>query len=232
MDAFYNKTKAGFPLMQQKSVWQKTTERFGLSIRREDTNGISKLTQCNEEMGETEEAMVGIQGIICSINLSPFKTGSSQYTLGNNTDPGNRQAVSLAVVDINTEIDPRRSLLKVGNLVELQVSLMCIPIRGSFTVKLILWSKVLLNSKLTTKAMTARTLLSPAPVLVLKHLKRCNPYAGNLGTCKSHFTAHHARINVNIDDDEGASLVEGTSTDTGATSKGFEAEDKVTFMEE
>ncbi|KAF9488593.1 hypothetical protein BDN71DRAFT_1403059, partial [Pleurotus eryngii] len=41
-------------------------------------------------------------------------------------------------------------VFQVGDLVEVQASLMCIPIKGSFTVKLILQSIVLLNGELTT----------------------------------------------------------------------------------
>lgn len=41
-------------------------------------------------------------------------------------------------------------VFQIGDLVELQASLICIPNKGNFTVKLILRSMILLNSELTT----------------------------------------------------------------------------------
>ncbi|KAF9492849.1 hypothetical protein BDN71DRAFT_1572759 [Pleurotus eryngii] len=53
------------------------TEKFNLSIRREESDMASRLTQCNEDTGDAEEATVAIQGIICGVKLPPFETRSS-----------------------------------------------------------------------------------------------------------------------------------------------------------
>lgn len=55
---------------------QEATEKFNLSIRREVSDTVSRLTQCNEDTGEAEEATVAIQGIICGAKLPPFETWS------------------------------------------------------------------------------------------------------------------------------------------------------------
>lgn len=55
---------------------QEATEKFNLSIRREVSDTASRLTQCNEDTGEAEEATVAIQGIICGAKLPPFETWS------------------------------------------------------------------------------------------------------------------------------------------------------------
>lgn len=92
-----------------------------------------------------------------------------------------------------------------GDIVELQVSMTCIPTKGSFTVKLILRSVMLLNGEFTTvsqgkpgfhhilttgipgpkDATTARTLIAIAPTAVPKRLKRRNPYMNGFDARKS-----------------------------------------------
>ncbi|KAF9488864.1 hypothetical protein BDN71DRAFT_405594 [Pleurotus eryngii] len=91
MDSFYDKVSAVQALDQiivertatadSPQMFQMdtdTTERFGLTIRREEADVASKLTQLNEETGETEEATIAIQGIVCGVNLPPFETKSSR----------------------------------------------------------------------------------------------------------------------------------------------------------
>ncbi|KDQ25052.1 hypothetical protein PLEOSDRAFT_1046487, partial [Pleurotus ostreatus PC15] len=212
-----------------------------------------RLTQRNEETGETEEATVALQGIVSCINLPPFELsraddlkrlahirqtvtltglGSthfqqivdncrrsysmfSRYTpnarlvptpefLGKHTGTRDKaqhvtitasnrfftpvqQSGGLEAVDINPEIDPRGILAKVdatkflhtednaveyyvlttggdgskslpttpivfqiGDIVEVQASMTCIPNKGNFTVKMLLRSIILLNGELTT----------------------------------------------------------------------------------
>ncbi|KAF9492831.1 hypothetical protein BDN71DRAFT_1572984 [Pleurotus eryngii] len=100
MDTFYNKSKAvqtldkiiveqtaaaASPQMYildsiynriHTSSYQESTETFGLSICQRDGDAVSRLTQCNEETGETEEATIAIQGIMSSINFLPFNVRS------------------------------------------------------------------------------------------------------------------------------------------------------------
>ncbi|KAF7426536.1 hypothetical protein PC9H_008905 [Pleurotus ostreatus] len=311
MDSFYDKAKAVQTLEQliaerteaasspqMYRMDSEATEKFNLSIRREVSDTASRLTQCNEDTGEAEEATVAIQGIICGAKLPPFETWSSRpedakrlahsrqsvtltglgsqsfehivencrraYSMFSRYTPNARlvpspeflgrqrvggsddtdeystitasnrfftpskQAAGLTVVDINSELDPRGILEKVdktkwlhtednavdyyvlstgdngsrhlptapivfqiGDLVELQASLICIPNKGNFTVKLILRSMILLNSELTTQATTARTLIGPAATPVLRRLKRRNP---------SHGSAPYPRIDANNND--------------------------------
>lgn len=76
MDTVSSKLYTDDSLPNWKCVVQDTTERFGLTIRREEADVASKLTQRNEETGETEEATVAIQGIVCGVNLPPFEIKS------------------------------------------------------------------------------------------------------------------------------------------------------------
>ncbi|KAL4255724.1 hypothetical protein AB1N83_012392 [Pleurotus pulmonarius] len=83
-------------------------------------------------------------------------------------------------------------IFQVGDIVELQVSLICIPTKGDYTVKVVLRSVVLLNGELTTEATTARTLaIDLPPTVPPRRLKRRNPYAANSGATKA-----HARVDV------------------------------------
>ncbi|KAF9491272.1 hypothetical protein BDN71DRAFT_1475065, partial [Pleurotus eryngii] len=90
MDSFYDKVSAVQALdriiaertttadsLQMFQMDTDTMERFGLTICREEADVASKLTQLNKETGETEEATIAIQGIVCSVNLLPFETKSS-----------------------------------------------------------------------------------------------------------------------------------------------------------
>ncbi|KAF9488558.1 hypothetical protein BDN71DRAFT_1535026 [Pleurotus eryngii] len=149
MDSFYDKAKAVQTLEQLIAERTKAasnpqmyrmdleaTEKFNLSIRREESDMASRLTQCNEDTGDAEEATVAIQGIICGVKLPPFETQSSRYTpnarlvpspkfLGRQRASGSddtdkystitasncfftpsKQAAGLTVVDINAELDP------------------------------------------------------------------------------------------------------------------------------
>ncbi|KAF9488806.1 hypothetical protein BDN71DRAFT_408840 [Pleurotus eryngii] len=91
MDHFYDKSNAVESLdriiaervaiassLQMYSMDSETTEKYSLSISREDGDVASRLTQCNEETGETEEATVALQGIVSYINLPPFESKSSR----------------------------------------------------------------------------------------------------------------------------------------------------------
>ncbi|KAG9221874.1 hypothetical protein CCMSSC00406_0005699 [Pleurotus cornucopiae] len=103
-----------------------------------------------------------------------------------------KQASGLDIVDINAELDPRGVLSKVdaskwvhtedneiGDIVEIQASMLSLPSKGNYTVKLILRSIVLLDGHLTSAATTARTLAADTIVLPPpRRLKRQNPYGG------------------------------------------------------
>ncbi|KAF4600272.1 hypothetical protein EYR38_004896 [Pleurotus pulmonarius] len=71
-------------------------------------------------------------------------------------------------------------IFQTGDIVELQASMLSIPSKGNYTVKLILRSIVLLDGHLTTDATTARTLAAEAapPLPAPRRLKRRNPYDG------------------------------------------------------
>ncbi|KAF9494534.1 hypothetical protein BDN71DRAFT_1507518 [Pleurotus eryngii] len=282
MDHFYNKSNAVESLdriiaervaiassLQMYSMDSGTTEKYSLSISREDGDVASRLTQRNEEMGEMEEATVALQGIVSYINLPPFESNRSdglkrlvhirqtvtlmglgsthfqqivnncrcsysmfswytpnakllpapefigKYSEGRDNaehvtiTASNRfftpvqQSAGLEVVDVNGELDPQGILAKVdttkflhtednavgyyvlstsgggskslpttpivfqiGDIVEVQVSMTCIPNKGNFTVKMLLRSIMLLNGKFTTDATTARTLSIPAAIAV------------------------------------------------------------------
>ncbi|KAF4582625.1 hypothetical protein EYR40_002548 [Pleurotus pulmonarius] len=323
MDAFYDKSKAVQTLdkiiaertaaaasPQMYILDSESTETFGLSICRGDGDAVSRLTQRNEETGETEEATIAIQGIVSSINLPPFDARShrgddvkrlahasvtltglgspcfdrmvensrraysmfSRYTPNAKLLPrpeflakysaetnggidqhvtiaaSNRfftpikQAGALEAVDINVEIDPRGLLAKVdrtryvhtedntvdyyvltegdnierytpttpiifqiGDIVEIQTSMTCIPQKGSFTVKLLLRSIILLDGSLTMEAMNARTLVAPTPAQLPKRLKRRNPYAGSVPRLqKTRGGKDHPRIDVEANESGGS----------------------------
>ncbi|KAF9487124.1 hypothetical protein BDN71DRAFT_1549092 [Pleurotus eryngii] len=85
MDHFYDKSNAVESLdriiaervaiassPQMYSMDSGTMEKYSLSISREDGDVASRLTQRNEEIGETEEVTVALQGIVSYINLPPF----------------------------------------------------------------------------------------------------------------------------------------------------------------
>ncbi|KAF9488187.1 hypothetical protein BDN71DRAFT_1436304 [Pleurotus eryngii] len=150
------------------------------------------LTQCNEGTGEAEEAMVTIQGIICGVKLPPFKTWS-------------RHLPTTPIV------------FQISDLVELQTSLICIPNKRNFTVKLFLRSMILLNGKLTMQATTVRMLMSPAATPVLRHLKHCNPYTININTdtCKSHGSFPYPRIDTNNNNKGTSVAIDAHANDTG-----------------
>ncbi|KAF9492894.1 hypothetical protein BDN71DRAFT_1497277 [Pleurotus eryngii] len=283
-----------------------TTETFGLCISRQDGDVASRLTQRNDKTGDTEEATVALQGIVCKINLPPFEARTSRpddlkrlahvrqsitltglgskrfeqtvensrraYSMFSRYTPNARliptpeflgkqqiecdtngdqhltisasnrfftpakQCASLETVNVNAELDPRGTLAKVdqskylhtednsidyyiltdsdgekrqvptsenlqeltpiGDIVEIMVSMMCIPSKGNFTVKLILQSVTLLDGNLTTDATTARTLIDGAIPVQPKRLKQRNPYTSDLKTHKSK-AALHARIDMN-----------------------------------
>ncbi|KAG5223532.1 hypothetical protein IMY05_C0771000900 [Salix suchowensis] len=73
MDAFYNKLNM---LCCQKSI-----EKFGLSISSGEGDVASRLTQCNEETEETEEATVTVQGI--SVTLTGVGSSCFDRTMEN-----------------------------------------------------------------------------------------------------------------------------------------------------
>ncbi|KAF9492883.1 hypothetical protein BDN71DRAFT_1432926 [Pleurotus eryngii] len=75
----------------------------------------------------------------------------------------------------------------IRDIVEAQVSMLCVPHKGKYTIKLLLRSLLLLSGHFTTEATTARTLMikdiaaKPPP----RKLKRRNVYATNLCTRKT-----------------------------------------------
>ncbi|KAF9491822.1 hypothetical protein BDN71DRAFT_1283328 [Pleurotus eryngii] len=216
-----------------------TTETIGLCISRQDGDVASRLTQRNDKTGDTEEATIALQGIVCKINLPPFEARTSRpddlkrlahvrqsitltglgskhfeqtvenshraYSMFSRYTPNARliptpeflasnrfftpakQCAGLETVNVNAELNPRGTLAKVdwskylhtednsvdyyiltdgdgekrytptapiifqiGDIVEIMVSMMCIPSKGNFTVKLILRSVTLLDGNLTT----------------------------------------------------------------------------------
>ncbi|KAF9489745.1 hypothetical protein BDN71DRAFT_1435165 [Pleurotus eryngii] len=141
-------------------------------------------------------------------------TPPSFYSYGGDTSGPN---IRLAVLPVPTA----PVIFQSGDIVELQALMTCIPMKGSFTVKLILRSVMLLNSKFTTvrqdkpdfghilttgilgpkEATTARTLITITPTAVPKCLKHRNPYTNSFDARKSGFYKPYNRplANTNID---------------------------------
>ncbi|KAJ8693906.1 hypothetical protein PTI98_008852 [Pleurotus ostreatus] len=85
--------------------------------------------------------------------------------------------------DENRQVDTYKPttpiVFQIGDIVEIQASMLSLPSKGNYTVKLILRSIVLLDGHLTSAATTARTLAADTIVLPPpRRLKRQNPYGG------------------------------------------------------
>ncbi|KAF9493226.1 hypothetical protein BDN71DRAFT_1432680 [Pleurotus eryngii] len=119
-----------------------------------------------------------------------------------------KQTAGLTTVDIGTELNHCRSLVKVdnanykptspiifqiGDIVKLQASLISISSKGNYTVKIILRSLVLLNRELTMEATLARMLVASSQPVSMMPLPQClkchNPYVGHGNLCKGHKNA-------------------------------------------
>ncbi|KAF7426243.1 hypothetical protein PC9H_008610 [Pleurotus ostreatus] len=80
--------------------------------------------------------------------------------------------------DQNRQVD-KAPKLNIGDIVEIQASMLSLPSKGTYTVKLILRSIVLLDGHLTSAATTARTLAADTIILPPpRQLKWQNPYSG------------------------------------------------------
>ncbi|KAF4587946.1 hypothetical protein EYR38_009907 [Pleurotus pulmonarius] len=112
--------------------------------------------------------------------------------------------------DDNNRYTPTTPVIfQIGDIVEIQTSMMCIPQKGNFTVKLVLRSIILLDGSLTMEATNARTLITPTPAQPPKRLKRRNPYAGSQPPLqKTQRRQDHARIDVETDEGGGSRIEE------------------------
>ncbi|KAF9492889.1 hypothetical protein BDN71DRAFT_1432930, partial [Pleurotus eryngii] len=94
----------------------------------------------------------------------------SYYVLGSGDDEGRYKPTTPII-------------FQVGNIIELQALLICIPTKGDYTVEIVLRSLVLLNGELTTEATMAKMLVASLPPISTmpppRRLKGRNPYASH-----------------------------------------------------
>ncbi|KAF9496245.1 hypothetical protein BDN71DRAFT_1505941 [Pleurotus eryngii] len=100
-------------------------------------------------------------------------------------------------------------IFQIGDIIEIQTSMMCIPQKGNFTVKLVLRSIIFLNGSLTMEATNACTLITLTPTQPPKHLKRRNPYVGGKPLLqKTQCCQDHTRIDIETDEGGGSRVEE------------------------
>ncbi|KAF9493260.1 hypothetical protein BDN71DRAFT_1591187 [Pleurotus eryngii] len=80
----------------------------------------------------------------------------------------------LACSDTEASYKPTMPVVfQIGDIVELQTSMLSIPTKGKYSIKLILRSIVLLNSHFTTEAILAQTLATEASQSFCQSVKNC-----------------------------------------------------------
>ncbi|KAF4588053.1 hypothetical protein EYR38_010014 [Pleurotus pulmonarius] len=132
------------------------------------------------------------------------------YTIGVNKDGETTYTPTLPIV------------FQVGDIVELQASLLCVPADREHALKLVLRSVALLDGQHTTEAMTKRMtahMTKQHPPQPSKKLKRSNPYAlearGNpIQRRQARVDVNEARVDVN---EAGADVAINTSDVAGNT---------------